>query len=169
MQLTQQTLVHNLYSSHQGWLRDWLRKRLGCSETAADLTQDTFVRVIQKQRAEPGFVISYPRRYLNMLANSLMLDLFRRRAVEQAYLDALALMPEPELISEEERALILELLQRFDQMLDKLPAAVRQAFLLSRLDGLTYDEIAVQLDVSVRTVKRYMQQAFVAYLDVMTS
>lgn len=161
--------IQDLYSQHHHWLRNWLRQRLGCSHQAADLAQDTFVRVMQKQRAEPGFVVSYPRRYLNMLANSLMLDMFRRRAVEQAYLDALALVPEPELISEEERALILELLQRFDQMLDKLPAAVRQAFLLSRLDGLTYDEIAIQLDVSVRTVKRYMQQAFVAYLDVMTS
>jgi RNA polymerase sigma-70 factor (ECF subfamily) len=124
---------------------------------------------MQKQRAEPGFVISYPRRYLNLIARSLMLDLFRRRAVEQAYLEALALLPEAELISEEERVLILELLQRFDQMLDKLPAVVRQAFLLSRLDGFTYGEIAGQLDVSVRTVKRYMQQAYVAYLDVMTS
>ncbi len=161
--------IQDLYIQHHHWLRNWLRQRLGCSHQAADLAQDTFVRVMQKQRAEPDFVISYPRRYLNILANSLMLDMFRRRAVEQAYLDALALMPEPELISEEARALILELLQRFDQMLDKLPAAVRQAFLLSRLDGLTYDEIAEQLGVSVRTVKRYMQQAFVSYLDVMTS
>ncbi len=161
--------IYALYSNHHHWLHNWLCKKLRCSHQAADLAQDTFVRVMQKQRAEPGFVISYPRRYLNLLANSLMLDLFRRRAVEQAYVDALALMPEPELISEEERALILDLLQRFDQMLDRLPAAVRQAFLLSRLDGLTYTEIAVQLGVSVRTVKRYMQQAFIAYLDVMTS
>lgn len=164
-----QTITELLYRDHNHWLRGWLRQKLGCSQQAADLAQDTFVRVMQKQRAEPGFVISYPRRYLNMLANSLMLDMFRRCAVEQAYVDALALLPEPELISEEERALILELLHRFDQMLDKLPAAVRQAFLLSRLDGLTYDEIAEQLGVSVRTVKRYMQRAFVTYLAVMTS
>lgn len=167
--MSQHTLTETLYRDHYRWLRNWLSGQLRCSDTAADLAQDAFVRVMQKQRAEPGFVISYPRRYLNLIARSLMLDLFRRRAVEQAYLEALALLPEAELISEEERALILELLQRFDQMLDKLPAAVRQAFLLSRLDGFTYGEIAGQLDVSVRTVKRYMQQAFVAYLDVMTS
>ena len=35
----------------------------------------------------------------------------------------------------------------------------REAFLLSQLDGLSYDEIAVQLQMSSRTVARYMKQA----------
>jgi len=43
---------------------------------------------------------------------------------------------------------------------------MRQAFLLSRLDGLTYQQIADQLGVSLRSVKRYMQQAFVQCLDL---
>ncbi|HEY4353459.1 MAG TPA: sigma factor-like helix-turn-helix DNA-binding protein, partial [Paraburkholderia sp.] len=37
---------------------------------------------------------------------------------------------------------------------------IRSAFLLSQLDGLTYDEIATQLSISTRTVKRYMATAF---------
>lgn len=160
-------ITESLYRDHHSWLRGWLCRSLGCSENAADLAQDTFIRVMQKQRVDTHFTISYPRRYLRMVANSLMLDQFRRRAVEQAYLDALALMPEPELISEEERVLILDLLQRLDQMLDQLPAPVRRAFLLSRLDGLSYPQIAGQLGVSLRTVKRYMQQAFIQCLDLM--
>ncbi len=76
------------------------------------------------------------------------------------------LLPEPASISAEEREIILETLQQLDKMLDAMPARMRQAFLLSRLDGLTYQQIADQLGVSLRSVKRYMQQAFVQCLDL---
>ena len=45
-------------------------------------------------------------------------------------------------------------------MLDALPPLVKRAFLLSQINGLKYDDIAKQLDVSLITVKRYMKQAF---------
>ncbi len=43
---------------------------------------------------------------------------------------------------------------------DGLQAQVRRAFLLSQLDGLGYRDIAERLEVSERTVKRYMAQAY---------
>ena len=46
-----------------------------------------------------------------------------------------------------------------DKLLRELPVKVRQAFLLSRLDGCTYARIAEQLGVSERMVKKYMAQA----------
>ncbi|WP_269147395.1 sigma factor, partial [Herbaspirillum lusitanum] len=38
--------MHSFYSSHHGWLFGWLRKKLGCTHNAADVAQDTFVRII---------------------------------------------------------------------------------------------------------------------------
>ncbi|WP_312155700.1 sigma factor, partial [Pseudomonas sp.] len=35
-----------LYGTHRGWLHGWLRRSLGCSQQAADLAQDTFVRLL---------------------------------------------------------------------------------------------------------------------------
>lgn len=99
MQLAQQTLVNNLYSSHQGWLRDWLRKRLGCSETAADLTQDTFIRLLLKENTPP---LESPRAYLSTIAKGLMINHWQRQALEHAYLDFLAAQPEPLVPSLEE-------------------------------------------------------------------
>ncbi|MNU05701.1 putative RNA polymerase sigma factor FecI [compost metagenome] len=46
-----------------------------------------------------------------------------------------------------------------DALLDGLPPKVRTAFLLSRLDGLGYKEIAAQLGVSLRSVESYMAKA----------
>lgn len=95
------------------------------------------------------------------------MDHFRRRALEQAYLEALAALLQPTPISPEERALLLETLHRIDAMLDQLPPKVRKVFLLSQLDGLTHAQIAKHMGLSVRTVKRYMQQAFSQCLMMM--
>ncbi|MBA4288641.1 MAG: hypothetical protein C0439_06645 [Pseudomonas sp.] len=54
----------------------------------------------------------------------------------------------------------LETLQALDELLDGLPRPVRRAFLWSQLEGLGYREIAERLQVSERTVKRYMAQAY---------
>ncbi|MEG0447756.1 MAG: sigma-70 family RNA polymerase sigma factor, partial [Comamonas sp.] len=77
-----------------------------------------------------------------------------------AWLDAMAQLPEPMAPSPEQQLLILETLHQIDAMLDGLPPKVREAFLLSQLDGLTYAQVAQQLGVTDRTVKRYMAQAF---------
>ncbi|HEY8334377.1 MAG TPA: sigma-70 family RNA polymerase sigma factor, partial [Tardiphaga sp.] len=103
--------------------------------------------------------LSEPRAYLTVIAKRLMANLYRRRSLEQAYLDALAAMPEPVAPSPEQQAIILETLQDIDAMLDGLPAPVRTAFLMAQLEGLGYAEIATKLAVSERTVKRYMAQA----------
>lgn len=56
---------------------------------------------------------------------------------------AIALLPEAQAPSCEEQYLILETLRQVDAMLDALPSVVRRTFLLSQLDGLTYDAIAL--------------------------
>src|SRR6218665_2872486 len=120
--------VHSLYSDHHGGLEGWLRKRMGNAFDAADLAQDTFVRVI---KARSALDIREPRHYLSTIAKGLLVDLFRRRALEQAYLDALACVPEAEQPSLEEQAILLEALQEIDRMLDGLGAKVKQNFILS--------------------------------------
>lgn len=151
-----QSEVQTLYREHHGWLRDWLRRKLGCSHNAADLAHDTFVRLLSKKEpAEPRD----PRAYLATIAHGLVVDFHRRRALERAYLESLAALPEPQAPSPETRAIVLEALVAIDAMLDGMKPAVRQAFILSQLEGLTYAEIAARLGVTVRTVNNYMLKA----------
>ncbi|MEN5095082.1 sigma-70 family RNA polymerase sigma factor [Pseudomonas protegens] len=148
--------VTDLYTHHHGWLQGWLRRRLGNTFDAADLAQDTFVRVLKARNA---LEIREPRPYLSRIANGLLIDLFRRRSLEQAYLEALALVPEGEHPSPEEQNLMLQALLEVDRLLDGLGARVKQAFLLSQCDGLTYEQIAERLQISVRSVNNYMAKA----------
>jgi len=154
--LSLRSAVDVLYSDHHSWLQGWLRKRLGNTFDAADLTQDTFVRVI---KARTALDIREPRPYLSMIAKGLLIDLFRRRSLEQSYLEALAAMPQEQHPSLEEQAILLQALIEIDRLLLGLGPRVRQAFILSQFDGLTYPQIAERLGVSVRTVNNHMAKA----------
>ncbi|MFJ2332533.1 sigma-70 family RNA polymerase sigma factor [Pseudomonas helleri] len=148
--------LHLLYSEHNGWLKSWLRARLGNASDAADLAQDTFVRLLASRDIEQ---IREPRTYLSAIARALMIDKFRRRALEQAYCEALALHPEPMDISPEKRLLILETLVAIDSMLDGLGERTRQIFLSVQLEGLSYVATGKRWGVSVTTVKKHVIRA----------
>ena len=114
--------VESLYHAHHNWLTGWLRRRLGCPDSAADLAQDTFVRVLC---TGPYVVPREPRAFLATVARRLIIDNSRRKRLEKAYLDALAQLPEACAPSPEQRWLLLETLQALDELLDGLPRAVR--------------------------------------------
>lgn len=162
--LVQQQALHILYDEHHGWLNSWLRKRTGCSEQAADLAQDTFVRVILQRKAQG---LREPRAYLSSVARGLMIDMFRRRSLEQAYLETLARTQEPLDISPEERALLIETLMDIDRMLDGLGSRTREIFLMAQLQGLSYVEMGRRLQLSVNTVKKHAARALTHCLLLM--
>ncbi len=162
--LVRQQVVHRLYVDHQGWLNGWLRRQLGCSQRAADLAQDTFVRVLSKDQGLDS--IREPRAYLHIIARGLLINHWRRRQIEQAYLEAIALQPEALAPSPESQALVVETLMQVDAMLARLPEKVRRAFLQSQLHGMTYATIAIELGVSERMIKKYMAQAMLHCLTL---
>ena len=156
--------VAALYADHHGWLQGWLRRKLGNACDAADLAQDTFMRLLVARQPE---VIVQPRAYLTRIAQNLLVNWYQRQALERAYLEALAVLPEAQAPSAEHRLVILETLHEIDAMLDALKPQARRAFLLSQIDGMKYEDIARELGVSLVTVKRYMQQGFRGCLALM--
>ncbi|WP_084303499.1 sigma-70 family RNA polymerase sigma factor [Phytopseudomonas flavescens] len=149
---------HDLYRDHRSWLEQWLSRRMGNGWDAADLSQDAFMRVLAGSQTIAD--LQEPRAYLKTIGKRLLINLHKRRSLEQAYLDALMQLPEASAPSPEQRWLVLETLQALDELLDGLPRVVRRAFLLSQLEGLGYRDIAERLEVSERSVKRYMVQAY---------
>ena len=127
--------IGQLYHAHSSWLRGWLSRRTGCREHAADLAQETFVRLLNARKQQ---TLQQPRAYLSSIARSLMIDQYRRRELERAYLESL---------------------ERIDRLLDQLKPRVREAFLLAQLDGLTCAQIALRLGVSKATVERDLAKA----------
>ena len=83
-----------LYLQHHSWLVARLKRKLGCAWDAADLAQNTFVRVLAANTDRLGEVAE-PRAYLTTIAQRLLSNHLRRQQIERAYLEALAGLPEP--------------------------------------------------------------------------
>ena len=147
--------INAIYIAHHGWLRRFLSRRTGCVHLAADITQDVFLRLLTRDSSPE---IREPRAFLARIAHGLVVDQWRRAAVERAWLETMAAMdlsaPSPEAQAE-----IVEALVRIDALLDGLKPRAREVFLLSRLDGLTYRQIARRLSVSLSTVEKDMALA----------
>lgn len=149
--------IAGIYTGHHRWLLGWLRRRIDNAELAADLAQDTFVRMMVSRR---DFYLDEVRTLLATIARGLVIDHFRRCALEASFLEMLAQLPPEHLPSPEAQMLVLETLNEIDAMLASLPPKVRSAFLLSQLDGLGYAEIALRLRVSLSSVQQYMKRAY---------
>ena len=143
--------VRTLYIDHRAWLRSWLRWKVGCIETAEDLSQDVFMRLLGR----PDVVqIRRPRAYLGNIARGLVIDHWRRRDVEQAWYDIQVSLPVQVQPSTEERLEIIQIIMAIDRLLEELKPRTRTAFLLARVEGMTCPGIARRLGVSLSTIER---------------
>lgn len=147
--------VASLYSDHHHWLKAWLLRRLHNRGDAEDMAHDTFLRVLVSRRDYS----LHDRALLTTIAKGLVVDHWRRKAVERAYLDALAQIPEALVPSPEERLVVIQALMQIDALLAAMPARTRQVFLLAQLDGLTLQQIAGQTGMPVITVRRHIHKA----------
>lgn len=155
-------VVTGLYQEHSGWLKGWLQRRLNCSSDAADLVQDTFIKVLGRNLDG----VREPRAFLRTIAHGLMVDKVRRKELERAYLSTLQQLPEAMAPSPELTCSILESLYELDRLLATLPSKARQAFLLCQIDGLKYAEAAQCLGVTVSSIKKYMHSALLLCLEL---
>lgn len=152
------SLLATLFRDHHHWLLARLCRQMRCRWDAEDLTAETFSQVAASRT--PLTSIDEPRAFLTTIAKRLLFHLRRRRDLEQAWLEQLRHSPEAFSPSPEERAVLLETVLLVDRSMQSLPAPARAAFLYSQLDGMGHEQIAQQLGVSVRTVGRYLRQAW---------
>ncbi|MGE7956408.1 sigma-70 family RNA polymerase sigma factor [Pseudomonas sp. NPDC089530] len=154
---THSDYVGGLFRSHYDWLCNRLRGHLHYSSdagaSAEDIAADTFVQLLSRPEVLP---IRQPRALLTTISQRLMYQLWRRRDLERACLGRLRHGDETLQPSPQDQAQAFEALEAIDRLLDGLPAKVKATFLLSRVNGLTYPQIAEQLGISPRSVSDYM-------------
>ncbi|SSY79924.1 sigma-70 family RNA polymerase sigma factor [Alcaligenes faecalis] len=158
--------VESLYCDHHSWLQRWLHHRLGGADQAADLAQDTFVRLLSSrsrwQFASPGEA----RAYLRKTAQNLCINLWRRQEIEQAWLDILATTPENFYPSAERQAMILQALEEISAMLSSLSPKAAKAFTLAVICEMTDDEVGAEMGISGRMVRKYVAQAMLGCISL---
>lgn len=136
-----------------------MRRHAGSHHGAEDVASEAFLQLAQHRDLDQ---VREPRALLTTIARRVLFEAWRRRDLEQAYLETLAHLPQPVYPSPEDRALVMEALLAVDAALDALPEKVRRAFLHSQLDAMTYAEIGTLLGVSASMVRQYMTRALTA-------
>ncbi|MCU1789085.1 sigma-70 family RNA polymerase sigma factor [Pectobacterium polaris] len=154
--VTKPDLLSLIFRSDYRWLTEKLRRRITYGCEAEDVASEAFLRLASLPNLAN---VQEPRAMLTTLAKRVLYENWRRRDLEKAYLTALASKPEFHHPSPEEQQILIEALFTIDQALDGLSTKARKAFLFSQLDGMTYAEIAEQLDVSASMVRKYIAKA----------
>jgi len=152
------------FTEQQDALMRFLRRRLGNVALAEDLTQETWLRAASTDRSA---VIDNPRGYLFRIAANLALDHQRHAGlgVEVAACDSVTERIADPAPSPEAIALHRSEFDRFMRAVDELPPRCREVFLLVKVHGLKYSEVAARLGLSKNTVMVHMTNAL-ARLDV---
>ena len=150
--------IETLYQDHHGWLRGWLQRRLGNAADAADLAHDSFLRLILKPAPRGFGSPGEARAYLRAMAQGMCINLWHRREIEQAWLDTLAASPEACAPSAERQAIVLEALQEIGALLRDLPPKAAQAFLMAAVCDVPTCDVASELGISPRMVRKYVAQ-----------
>lgn len=153
------------FEAHYDELIRFLTRRTGSVERAADVAQDTYLRLAAN--GEPRPEIDNPRAYLFRVAGNLAIDTLRkegRMAARSAPEHHAATVTDP-LASPETTLLARERLRLLDETLTALRPNARRALLMSRVEGLTFARIAAELGVSESMVAKYIAQALRACRD----
>lgn len=142
-----------LYYKYGQALFGFLWQKTHQEDVAEELVQILFTRIWKKRESlDPKQSI---RAYLYQAANHLAIDHLRKKVRESEIQEDPHWEHGTTQIDEygfERRAAI-------SKAVNSLPEAQRKVFLLSRIDGLKYSEIATTLGLSVKTVETHMGRA----------
>ena len=148
--------VQACYREHAKPLVSYLTSRFHSREDAEEIAQEAWLKFYGL--TDPAS-LDNPRGYLFQIATNVGIDRARRRILEQRHDKLEEQMGETESPSAERDAAAREEMRAINDALKTLPEKCRQVFVMHRLRGASYPEIAQELDVSVSMVEKHIIRA----------
>ncbi len=151
--------LQSAFEQYRAELRRFLRGRTHEAQTAHDLAQEVYLRIL---RFPPSEVVLQPQAYLYRIASNVVHDFNLRAQSERVTYDSeivASLAERPAELAADNLEESIAAQQELMQALAPLPPAWQAALVLRKRDGLSYLEIARELGVSVHAVKKYIARA----------
>ncbi|MFN0728468.1 RNA polymerase sigma factor [Polaribacter gochangensis] len=153
--LCDEIYFNEFYASHIQSATNFAYYKSGNSDTSLDLAQEAFIK-IWENCAKIDF--SKAKSYLFTLVNNLFLNQVKHKKVVFEYAKSSPYLDvnnqNPEYLLEEE-----EFKEKLKRAIQDLTEAEREVFLMNRVDGKKYREIAELLEISQKAVEKRMSSA----------
>lgn len=146
----------DLFKQYYASLVVFACKYVSDTDIAREIVQDFFVRLYEK-RQTLSIDISV-KSYLYRSVYHCCINYINQRNIQDKHLKNIDLERDNEDNLESEINTI-ELQQRIYEVIDSLPAKCKRIFKMNRLEGLKNEEIAMQLNLSKRTVETQISKA----------
>lgn len=156
-------LLIRLYEEYGVPLQRFLRCHGVRREDLEDISQEVFTRLLEfddletRMASRSGSNIAF----IFTMANNLLVDAFRRKKVRQAHeLEERELSVDRNYeVTPERNVAASRELETIKKVIMAMRPTWRKAFILSRFKNMSYREISVSMDVSIRQVENYISQA----------
>ena len=149
------TAFDNIYEMYSKRLYGFVLRYVKLKEDAEGIVQEVFIK-IWETRNKIDIYSSFDS-FIFTIAYNTTINLLRKRVSEHKYHDRLISVQQitgaDQIIDE---IYFKEINAQLQLLLDKLTPRQKEIFQLSREEGLTHDEIAKKLNISVNTVKNHM-------------
>ena len=146
-----------VFMQHATTIRNYIYYKCGDENKAADIVQDAFVKLWHKCKDVP---FSKAKSFLYTVSNNLFLNDIAHQKVVLNYLGIkhkTHTNENPEFLLEEK-----QFDEKLQNAINNLTQGQREAFLLNRIDGKKYAEIAKILNISIKAVEKRIHGALVA-------
>jgi len=149
----EESLYNHIFKTNSKTIFNAIYYKFGNEEKAYDAVQEAFIKLWEHCSKVPP---EKAKSYVYTIANNLYLNVIKAEKVRLKYADkTLAVSLEsPEFLLEEK-----EYHEKLEKALSELPENQRTTFLLNRIDGKKYAEIAELESVSIKAIEKRMHLA----------
>lgn len=151
----QELVFANFFKSHAKALRNYMIYKFGNPDQAEDATQEAFIKLWQNCKDVP---LEKAKSYIYTIANNTTLNVIAHQKVvlnyEKSFEKNDRSNENPEFLLEEE-----QFKTKLLTAIDSLNETQRVAFLMNRIDGKKYAQIAEELNISVKAVEKRISLA----------
>jgi RNA polymerase sigma-70 factor (ECF subfamily) len=147
-----------MYGFYRPQLYGYVFKMVRSHEVSQEIFQDIFIR-IWKQREQIDVDQSF-RSYLYTIAQNLVYDYFKKVASDRNKIEAFKLhYAKSSANNIEENIGFKEARDHLEDILSMIPEKCRQVYVLCKLEGRSYQEVAKLLNISMATVNNHIVKA----------
>ncbi len=143
-----------LFDEYFQSIRSFVYYKVGNMGLAEDLTQDAFIKLWENRA---GVKKETVKSYLYTIANNITINQLKRNQLRYKFENQIVVFSEKE--NPEFKLMEKEYEDKLNKVIAEIPEGSREVFLMNRIEGLKYREIAERLNLSVKAIEKRMSKA----------